>query len=97
MRSGLPALGNGDLRGLVADLAMIPLLAVGEVLLVAASQLLHGADVGPAGGDTQKRRFTSFAERSRKKATRATRGRRAVCKALKSAPRPAGPDFGLAD
>ena len=32
-----------------ADLAMVPLLAVGEILLAGAFELLHGADVGPEG------------------------------------------------
>lgn len=36
-------------RGLAADLSMVPLLAVGEVLLIGAFNLLHGTNVGPAG------------------------------------------------
>jgi len=33
-------------RGLAADLAVVPLLAVGEVLPIRARDLLHGAHIG---------------------------------------------------
>lgn len=53
-RRGTPALtlvspggGHEHLRGFPADLAMVPLFAVGEVLLVGAFELLHGTNVGP--------------------------------------------------
>lgn len=38
---------ESDSRGLSADLAMVPLFAVGEVFLVGAFELLHGANVRP--------------------------------------------------
>lgn len=34
-----------DSRGFPADLAVVPLFAVGEVLLIGSFQLLHGANV----------------------------------------------------
>lgn len=42
-----PGGGREHLRGLPADLSMVPLSAVGEVLLVGALELLHGTNVGP--------------------------------------------------
>lgn len=42
-----PRGGAEHLRGFPADLAMVPLFAVGEVLPVGAFELLHGANVGP--------------------------------------------------
>lgn len=36
-----------DSRGLAADLPVVPLLAVGEVLLVGSFELLHGTHIGP--------------------------------------------------
>lgn len=48
------ALGGGigpglqsDLRGFPADLAMVPLFAVGEILPGGVFKVLHGTDVGP--------------------------------------------------
>lgn len=36
---------ESDSRGLAADLAVVPLFAVGEVFLVGAFKLLHGTNV----------------------------------------------------
>lgn len=37
---------TSDSRWLAADLAVVPLLAVGEIFLIGVFNLLHGADVG---------------------------------------------------
>lgn len=44
-----------DSRGFSADLAMVPLFAVGEVFLVGAFELLHGTNIGPERAERQRR------------------------------------------
>lgn len=51
---GRPCLALGDLRGLPADLPLVPLLAVGEIFPVGADQLLHRAHVGAAGNRAEE-------------------------------------------
>lgn len=49
-----------DSRGFSTDLAMVPLFAVGEVFLVGAFELLHGANVGPEREQRGRRGSESF-------------------------------------
>lgn len=49
-----------DSRGFSTDLAMVPLFAVGEVFLVGAFELLHGANVGPEREQRGRGRSESF-------------------------------------
>lgn len=39
------AVSDSDSRGLAADLAMVPLFAVGEIFLIGSFYLLHGTNI----------------------------------------------------
>lgn len=48
-----------DSRGFAADLAVVPLFAVGEIFLISAFQLLHGTNIWSAGEKRSDTRLKS--------------------------------------